>query len=290
MWRGLSGSTAGIVHLGGDLVSYRFSNPEEAPMINLRPDARRLRLLVGCALLTFPVQAQVPEHFTNLQVLPVDIPRGELIWRMRKIAGALGVRCNDCHVGENTDDLGGYDFASDAKELKQTARKMLRITAEINETLLPQLGKDRAELVEVGCRTCHHGQRRPQALLDVLRATVESEGAEAAIAQYRELRARHYGRDTFDFGEWQLFNFANDLVQSEQVEAAYAFIQLNLELNPDFVMNHVFLGRYYAHRGETEEAIAAYERALELDPSRAPFFQRSLDELRSSRAEPGAEP
>lgn len=259
-------------------------------MLDPRPLAHRLLPLVACALLALPSRAQVPEHFTNLQVLAVDISRPELISRMREIAGALGLHCNDCHLGENPDDLEGYDFASDAKELKQTARKMLLITAEINDTLLPRLGKDPVELLEVECRTCHHGQRRPQALRDVLHGTFESDGTEAALAKYRELRASYYGRDTFDFGEWQLFNFAEDLVRSERTEEAHAFIELNLELYPDFVMNQAFLGRYHAHRGETDEAIVAYERAIELDPRWAPILQKRLDQLKSEPVKPVAEP
>jgi hypothetical protein len=39
-----------------------------------------------------PALAQIPTKFTNLEVLPKDIPRAELIATMRGFAGALGVR------------------------------------------------------------------------------------------------------------------------------------------------------------------------------------------------------
>jgi hypothetical protein len=68
-----------------------------------------------------------PQAFTNLKVLPKEIPRAELVATMRGFAGALGVRCTHCHVGP--DDLQGMDFATDEKPAKQVARTMLRALA-----------------------------------------------------------------------------------------------------------------------------------------------------------------
>ena len=108
-----------------------------------------------------PAPAQIPEKFTNLQVLPRDIPREELVRIMRGFTGALGVRCNHCHVGPGPATLEGFDFASDAKETKRVARVMMRMTGEINGRLLPQTG--RSPLTEVRCMTCHRGAAKPEA-------------------------------------------------------------------------------------------------------------------------------
>lgn len=40
-----------------------------------------------------------PPDPTNLQVLPKDIPKAQLVQTMRGFAMGLGVRCEHCHVG-----------------------------------------------------------------------------------------------------------------------------------------------------------------------------------------------
>ena len=46
--------------------------------------------------LALPATAQIPDSFDNLQVLPGDISKPELMDIMRQFAGDLGVRCNHC--------------------------------------------------------------------------------------------------------------------------------------------------------------------------------------------------
>ena len=65
-----------------------------------------------------------PPH-KNLKVLPQDIPGPQLLSTMKFFSLSLGVRCTFCHVGEEGKPLSTFDFASDAKREKQTARKML---------------------------------------------------------------------------------------------------------------------------------------------------------------------
>ena len=79
--------------------------------------------LAVATLTANPVAAQIPEEFTNLQLLPKDIEQRKLVRTMRDWAGGLGVRCNHCHVGP--ENLQGMDFASDEKRTKRAARKML---------------------------------------------------------------------------------------------------------------------------------------------------------------------
>lgn len=90
----------------------------------------RLPATVLSALLIpiFQAAAQIPDAFENLQLLPKDINKGQLVGTMRGWATALGVRCTHCHVGP--DNLVGMDFASDDKPTKRTARKMLEMGLE----------------------------------------------------------------------------------------------------------------------------------------------------------------
>ena len=69
-------------------------------------------IIVLFLIQTSEVNAQIPDKFSNLKVLPKDISKGELIGNMKNAAIGLGVRCTFCHVGEG-DDLSTFDFASD---------------------------------------------------------------------------------------------------------------------------------------------------------------------------------
>jgi len=108
------------------------------------------------------VRAQVPQKFTNLQVLPKDIPPPQLVATMKSFAQGLGVRCEHCHVGEGN-DLSKFDFAADTKPTKATARKMIRmataLNAQVTEIVPP--AADAAGAARVTCFTCHRGAAKP---------------------------------------------------------------------------------------------------------------------------------
>jgi hypothetical protein len=66
-----------------------------------------LRVLMTCSVLlptaTIVARAQqnpIPEKFTNLQVLPKDISRSDLVAMMKGFSGQTGTRCSHCHLGE----------------------------------------------------------------------------------------------------------------------------------------------------------------------------------------------
>ena len=102
-----------------------------------------------------------PPDPTNLQVLPKDIPKPQLIQMMRGFTMGLGVRCEHCHVGEGN-DLSKFDFASDARPEKVTARRMIGMAREINTKLLAGFPPDRDENTPaVTCYTCHRGEKKP---------------------------------------------------------------------------------------------------------------------------------
>ncbi|HMB67668.1 MAG TPA: c-type cytochrome, partial [bacterium] len=110
------------------------------------------------------VCAQVPEEFTNLQVLPKEIAKDDLEARMREFTFALNVKCSHCHVGP--DNLQDMDFASDEKPTKRTARVMMRMTDEINGGFLRDIETGRDARVEVKCQTCHHRVQVPEPIED----------------------------------------------------------------------------------------------------------------------------
>jgi hypothetical protein len=126
----------------------------------------------------------VPPDPVNLKVLPKNISKDDLVRTMRGFTAGLGVRCAFCHKGEEGQPLDTYDFMSDAKPQKETARKMLTMVAAINRDYLKGVtverdetaeaeGKEVAEGHEAGekaeapeqarvtCYTCHRGQAHP---------------------------------------------------------------------------------------------------------------------------------
>ena len=96
----------------------------------------------------------------NLQVLPKDMTRQQVTQIMRGFTRGLGVRCPYCHVGEEGADLSTFDFASDEKPTKKTARIMLQNLMETN-TRLAAVGDKPAGEPRVSCWTCHRGEAKP---------------------------------------------------------------------------------------------------------------------------------
>jgi tetratricopeptide (TPR) repeat protein len=246
------------------------------------PSRIRCPVLLGAlALLAVaPAGAQIPEEFTNLKVLARDIDPRQLIGIMRNFAGALGVRCIHCHVGESADSLEGMDFASDEKQAKETARVMMRMTSEINDKLLPQIGKESPR--QVRCVTCHRQLNKPETLDDVLTTALDRGGVEDVVEDYRELRKLYYGQGVYDFSPGPLSRIAETLARErDDVDGALAVMALNVELHPGVANNHAMIGRLHLEGGDKEAAIAAFERALELEPDNR-WARRQLEMLRQA--------
>ncbi|HKP33249.1 MAG TPA: c-type cytochrome [Sphingomicrobium sp.] len=104
-----------------------------------------------------PAPFAVPP-FKNLKVFPKDIGRADLLTNMKFFSQSLGVRCTHCHVGEEGKPLSSFDFASDAKDKKLIARKMLAMVHRINQQDFDV--HDFAN-VKVTCFTCHRGSTKP---------------------------------------------------------------------------------------------------------------------------------
>jgi photosynthetic reaction center cytochrome c subunit len=103
----------------------------------------------------------------NLQVLPKDTPRAQVIPVMQTFTMGLGVMCEHCHVPQAGAQPGAngqipMDFASDDKQEKKTARVMMKMVMDINAKLGSELGKPAASVVQVQCITCHRGSSIPK--------------------------------------------------------------------------------------------------------------------------------
>lgn len=228
---------------------------------------RIIAVLIAMAAVTTvapaPSNAQIPDEFTNLTVLPKDISKRELVQIMRAFSGALGKRCIYCHVGEDPSNLGSFDFASDEKQTKKTARIMMKMTTDINGTYLAELEKDNT--IRVRCITCHRGVNEPETIDKVVLAAAEEKSVNEAIVRYRELRKEYYGSGSYDFTAGPLTTVAETLADKD-LPGAIEIMKVNLEFNPDDAFAHLFMARLYQASGDKAAAIASAEKSLELEP------------------------
>lgn len=98
----------------------------------------------------------------NLQILPKDISDQKLDSIMQSYNKALGMGCGFCHspLDGFTDSL---DYAADKNEMKENARKMMRMTIEINKSNFYFDKSQRPEYLNVvSCNTCHRGEPYPE--------------------------------------------------------------------------------------------------------------------------------
>jgi hypothetical protein len=110
-----------------------------------------------------------------------DLPVSQFIPVMNYFAASLGRRCNFCHVNTN----GQWDYASDAKPEKNTAREMIRLVLDTNKNFFK--GN-----TEVSCYVCHRGRNNPQSVLPLHRrvAVVQVAVASNRVARSRKVRPR----------------------------------------------------------------------------------------------------
>jgi hypothetical protein len=98
--------------------------------------------------------------FTNLTVLPRDMPQPQLIQVMQGFEAALGVTCEHCHVYFGQGNAMN-NMASDDKQPKKTARVMMVAARDMNTKFAADLGKPAAQVTPVMCGTCHRGKAIP---------------------------------------------------------------------------------------------------------------------------------
>jgi len=213
-------------------------------------------------------QLGLPESPQNLQVLPADMSTRAVVGVMRGFAGALGVRCIHCHVGDDPNDLSTTNFVSDERDTKRVARVMMRMVQTVNDDLLePGLTEvGRTESLEVRCATCHHGNSRPVSLGDMLTEALEDAGVEAMLARYDSLREEHYGGWAYDFSESALLRLAGSLARAGSVDAAMAAIDKNLEFHPESATTRITQGQILGQAGDFAGARAAFQSCLDADP------------------------
>ena len=227
--------------------------------------------------------AQQQEGFKNLQVLPKDMPRPELLNVMRRFTQTLGLHCNDCHVVTNPGQMPErLDPASDDKELKKIARGMLQMTMDINGKYLSQTGRTFTARTRVSCETCHRGVSKPRTLAAEVLGALEAKDADSAIVRYKELREKTYGKAQFDFTEDGLPRLADEMSRARRVDDAIKLLNLNLEYFPKSAATFAQLALGQAQKGDTASALATIDKGLAAAPDH-PQLKRTQAMLKGAR-------
>jgi hypothetical protein len=208
-----------------------------------------------------------PDSLVNVKVIPKSTPVIQVVGMMRNFAGALGVRCQYCHVGQEGQPLASFDFAKDEKRTKLTARQMMRMVEEINRRIdtLPHDHDQRHDTLRVTCATCHRGVSRPVPLEQLIAETAQGSGVDSATRAYRALRERYYGRASYDFGEPTLDIAAFRLARAGKFDEAFAMLKLNEEQFPNSSNAATFRGNINLLKGDTTAAIASFREAVKRD-------------------------
>ena len=221
----------------------------------------------------------------NLQVLPKESSRQDVLNVMRTFTAGLGVACEYCHAEAPGAAAGGggrggppLDFALDTKDQKKTARAMLQMVNDINGRYLPQMGRTIGDRNRVWCETCHHGLSKPQTLRAALAGAVETKGADSATVLYRDLRTRYYGSAAYDFSERALPIAADELARASQRPAALAMLKLNLEFYAQSAVTYQSIAQLSLQGGDTTGALDALKKAIALQPNN-PQLQQMLQRI-----------
>jgi hypothetical protein len=127
---------------------------------------------------------------TNLKVLPKTLTGDQVHEIMHKWEGDLGSECNTCHVEDPVKKMPNgrpaLNFADDSKKEKETARLMVKMTADINNnyTSMVESSRNKDESAKkVTCGTCHRGHLDPPAYVAPKEHEHEHEHHDAATAQ-----------------------------------------------------------------------------------------------------------
>jgi len=210
-------------------------------------------------------QTPPPPPMTNLQIIPKDTPRPQVLQQMQAIAASLGVQCNYCHVMEGRG--GRTDMAADDKATKKAARGMMLLAREINSKLPESIGKAPEATTRVGCATCHRGVPIPKQITDVVTDAASAGGAAAGVAKYRELREKFYGGQSYDFSENGLLATAQRAIAANKPDDALAYLKANVDYYPKSARSYLAMSQAHLAKQDKAGAIKDLEKALDLDPN-----------------------
>jgi tetratricopeptide (TPR) repeat protein len=104
-----------------------------------------------------------------------------------------------------------------------------------------------------------------KSITQTLSATMASRGIDQAAKQYYDLRTTETA--TYNFDEDQLNSLGYQLLRAHQFKEAVRIFQLNVEVYPQSSNPYDSLGEAYMNDGDKPQAIANYQKSLQLNPN-----------------------
>ncbi len=110
--------------------------------------------------------------------------------------------------------------------------------------------------------------REPQvpkrSIARTLSSTIKEKGIDAAVAQYRDIKAKNAAE--YDLGQGEMNQLGYGLLRSNRVDDAIAIFSLNVEAFPQSWNVYDSLAEAYAAKGEKALAIKNYAHSIEMNP------------------------
>jgi tetratricopeptide (TPR) repeat protein len=106
-----------------------------------------------------------------------------------------------------------------------------------------------------------------KSIAETLSATIADSGIDQAATQYHEVKAATPA--TYNFEEDELNTLGYQLIQSRKFKQAIRIFQLNVEAYPQSGNTYDSLAEGYMDDGNKSQAIANYQRSLQLNPGNA---------------------
>jgi len=104
-----------------------------------------------------------------------------------------------------------------------------------------------------------------KSIAEALSKIIDEKNVEAAVAEYRTLKATQMS--AYDFGESELNTLGYQLLGMKKVKEAIEIFKLNIEAYPEAFNPYDSLGEAYMVDGKKELAIKNYAKSLELNPN-----------------------
>ena len=117
-------------------------------------------------------------------------------------------------------------------------------------------------------------------IAETLLPTVMEKDVQAAITQYRDLKANQ--KDAYDFSAMQLNGLGYRLLQMKRVKDAIEIFKLNVEMFPQNANVYDSLGEAYLESGDKSLAIQNYKKSIELNPKN----ENAVEKLKKLEAAP----
>jgi uncharacterized membrane protein/outer membrane protein assembly factor BamD (BamD/ComL family) len=103
-----------------------------------------------------------------------------------------------------------------------------------------------------------------KSIAETLSATIASSGIDQAAKQYHDLKGAEPA--TYNFDEDELNTLGYQLIRTKKFKEAIRIFQLNVEAYPQSSNVYDSLGEAYMDNGDKPQAIANYQKAIQLNP------------------------